>query len=235
MLATYRIKYARLDNVKYISHLDMLKLFTRAARRCDLPVAYSAGFNPHPLFVFGMPLPVGTTSEAEYLDITMEKELSCDDIINRLNDTMPEGVRILQAVILPEKASTIMKDIVASAYRVSVPLAQFEDGAAAVTKIVEKSREKTPLVVMKHTKSGSRETDVRDMIFYVSLWETDSDRVTFYMITAAGNEATLRPDLALCALYGDAVQVSGIHRLRLLTKEELKREDAYCVPTGTDY
>lgn len=234
VLATYRVKYARLDNVKYISHLDMLKLFTRAARRCGLPVAYSAGFNPHPLFVFGMPLPVGTTSEAEYLDVTMGEELPCEAVTDRLNGTMPDGVRILQTELLPEKAPSIMKHVVASAYRVSVPLSQFSDRDAALDKILSGSREQTPLPVMKHTKSGTRETDVRSMIFNVTLLKRDPESAVFYMVTAAGNEATLRPDLALCALFGDVVQVSGIHRLGLLTEEELRSKHACCVPARAD-
>ena len=210
-MVTYRIKYGRFESVKYISHLDMLKLFSRAARRCDLPVAYSEGFNPHPLFVFGMPIPVGTTSEAEYVDITMTCEILPEEIVQRLNGAMPEAVRILDAVELPEHAPNIMKSIVASRYRVTAALPS-ED----INQILEEALKTEPLIVEKRTKSGARPTDVRPMIFNISI-EGEHIIVT----TAAGNENNLRPELALSALAGHSVTVRQIHRLALLTKEEL--------------
>lgn len=211
MLATYRIKYGRYDQVKYISHLDMLKLFARASRRCDLPVAYSEGFNPHPLFVFGMPIPVGTTSEAEYVDITLTVPMKPEVLMDQLNSAMPEAVRILEAVLLPERAPNIMKSVVASQYRVTADLTP-ED----ITHILEEAARTEPLVVDKHTKSGTRPTDVRPMIFRV-----ECDKDAMIVTTAAGNEMNLRPELALSALAGRPVTVRTVHRLALLTKEEL--------------
>ena len=211
VLATYRIKYGRYDLVKYISHLDMLKLFARASRRCELPVAYSEGFNPHPLFVFGMPIPVGTTSEDEYVDITLTEKMETLEIINRLNSAMPEAVRILDARLLPEKAPNIMKSIVASRYRVTAALSS-ED----IEHILKEASGTEPLIVDKHTKSGTRPTDVRPMIFDVHI---EGEQV--FVTTAAGNENNLRPELALSALAGRKVAVHTIHRLALLTEEEL--------------
>jgi radical SAM-linked protein len=63
------IKYTKEERVKYISHLDFLRLVQRAIRRADIPVAYSQGFNPHPRLSFASALAVGVTSEGEYLDI----------------------------------------------------------------------------------------------------------------------------------------------------------------------
>ena len=210
-LATYRIKYGRFEQVKYISHLDVLRLFARASRRCDLPVAYSEGFNPHPLFVFGMPIPVGTTSEDEYVDITLMGEMAPSEIVDRLNNVMPDSVRILDAVLLPEHAPNIMKSVVASRYRVTAELSPEERA-----HIIEESGGTEPLIVEKHTKSGTRPTDVRPMIFGVS-----EEGEALIVTTAAGNQMNLRPELALSALAGKPVTVKTVHRLALLTQEEL--------------
>ncbi len=210
-MVKYRIKYGRYEPVKYISHLDMLKLFDRAARRCQLPVAYSEGFNPHPLFVFGMPIPVGTTSEAEYVDITLTEEMEPVHILAALNSALPQGVRVLEADLLPEKAPNIMKSIVASRYRVSAELT-----AEEIEGLMEKALEKSPLIVEKHTKSGTRPTDVRPMIFCMDIEEKE-----ILLTVAAGNENNLRPELALQALAGRPVPVRKVHRMALLTKEEL--------------
>src|SRR5690242_15350351 len=76
-LANIRTKFRRSDEVKFISHLDLMKVFERAIRRARLPIAYSQGFNPHPGMVFGLPLSVGVTSDAEYGDFEItDDELS---------------------------------------------------------------------------------------------------------------------------------------------------------------
>lgn len=71
MLSRIRIKYIKGEQVKYISHLDILRTLNRVLKRAELPVAYSQGYNPHPLVSFGLPLSVGVTSEAEYADIDL--------------------------------------------------------------------------------------------------------------------------------------------------------------------
>lgn len=207
----YRIKYGRYDGVKYISHLDMLKLFDRATRRAELPVAYSEGFNPHPKFVFGMPIPVGTTSECEYVDITLTLDIAKDELINRLNDSMPPAVRILEATEITEQTPNIMKNMAAAKYRIE---ADFEDGE--IDKIVAKAYEKGELVVEKKSKSGTKMVDIRPMIFSASK-EDDA----LILTTAAGNEVTLRADLAVATLSERELKVKSIHRLALLTKDDL--------------
>lgn len=208
----YRIKYGRYDGVKYISHLDMLKLFDRATRRAELPVAYSEGFNPHPKFVFGMPIPVGTTSECEYVDITLTQDIAKDELISKLNYSMPPAVRILEATEITEQTPNIMKNMAAAKYRIE---ADFESGE--IESIVAKAHEKDELVVEKKSKSGTKMVDIRPMIFYAA-----EENGCLILTTAAGNEVTLRADLAVTTLAGRNLKIKSIHRLALLTKDELK-------------
>ena len=207
----YRIKYGRYDGVKYISHLDMLKLFDRATRRAELPIAYSEGFNPHPKFVFGMPIPVGTTSEAEYVDITFSGDIKANEVKERLNAAMPESVRILELEEITDKTPNIMKNMAAAKYRIE---AEFADGE--IDEIVNKAKSHEELVVEKRSKSGTKLTDISPMIFDASR-EGDALLLTL----AAGNEVTLRADLAVKALSGREVKTHSIHRLALLTKDEI--------------
>ena len=67
-----RLKYERGKEVVFISHLDLMRAFSRAFRRARIPIAYTKGFNPHAIMVFGLPLQVGVTSESEYLDISLD-------------------------------------------------------------------------------------------------------------------------------------------------------------------
>ena len=76
----YRIRFCKEGRAKYISHLDLLKVFTRCGRRIDLDLEYSQGFNPHAEIVFSAPLPLGMTSEAEYVDLNTISNTHRDSI-----------------------------------------------------------------------------------------------------------------------------------------------------------
>ena len=95
--SNYYLRYERDERVKYVSHLDFVRVFGRAIRRAHIPVAYSEGFNPHPLLGFALPLSVGYTSECEIIEITLSEEMAPEELKERLNDVLPDGIRILSA------------------------------------------------------------------------------------------------------------------------------------------
>ena len=214
----YRLKYGRGADVRYVSHLDMLKLFDRASRRAELPVAFSSGFNPHPQFVFGMPLPVGVTSEAEYVDVELTVKVDEGELVKRLNTAFPPSVTVFEAKLLPRGAANIMKSVVASEYRLNVEF--FDINVSDVQNMILRLlAEKAPLVVMKRTKSGTRETDIMPMIADVLLLEEKENTGVFKITTSAGNINNLRPELAfnsLCEKCGIKANIKSIHRLSLL-------------------
>ena len=76
----YRLRYARFGPARFASHLDLGRALGRALRRAALPVAYSQGFHPLPKMAFGPPLPVGVESEAEFLELTLTRELAPEEI-----------------------------------------------------------------------------------------------------------------------------------------------------------
>jgi len=103
-----RIKYAKEKELKFIGHLDLLRLWERILRRTNLPVAYSQGFNPKPSVSFGPPLPLGFTSECELIDITFDGWIAPEKIKNELNCKTPNGLRIIDlSVIAPHEKSTV--------------------------------------------------------------------------------------------------------------------------------
>ena len=86
------------EQVMFVSHLDMQRLFQRAFRRADLPLAYSNGFNPHPLLSFATALSVGYTSDCEYFDVMLSEYVSPAEFKRRVNAVLPQGVHIVDAV-----------------------------------------------------------------------------------------------------------------------------------------
>ena len=110
-----RFKFIRGEQVKYISHLDLMRTFERAIRRANIPVRYSQGFNPHPSIVFGLPLSVGVTSEAEYADVEIDGELAPPVFLQQLNSQLPEGLKVTDAKESGAK-SNIMASVAFASY-----------------------------------------------------------------------------------------------------------------------
>ena len=96
-----RIKFAKEGAMKFIGHLDIMRYFQRAIRRAGIDVAYSEGFSPHMIMSFANPLGVGLTSEAEYFDLVIHTAYPSQELIDRLNAVMVEGMRVLNVVQVP--------------------------------------------------------------------------------------------------------------------------------------
>jgi len=95
-----KVKYTKGEEIKFISHRDLMRAFQRAVRRADLPMAYSQGFNPHMKISWGDALKVGATSEGEYATLHFETWIKPKEVQERLNQTLPPGIKILEAVVI---------------------------------------------------------------------------------------------------------------------------------------
>lgn len=93
----YRLTFAKTGRARYISHLDLMRTMQRAFKRAGIPVWYTQGFNPHAYLNFPLALSLGIDSETEFLDVALTEELEFDDIVSRLNNTMPEGIYVVKA------------------------------------------------------------------------------------------------------------------------------------------
>jgi radical SAM-linked protein len=116
-----RMQFTRTGRVRFLSHLDFMTLFHRAAVRAGVPIAFSQGFNPHPKFSFGPALSVGMESEAEYLDLETDPFVDLEKITKALNNSLPDGIRIVQSLLVPKKAPSLSGSIGRYAYEVTVP------------------------------------------------------------------------------------------------------------------
>lgn len=167
VLNSIRVRFIRGEEVKYVSHLDLMKVFERALRRANVPIAYSQGFNPHPQMVFGLPLSVGITSEAEYLDLDLSEELVPGKLLEMVNGSLPVGLWATEAQLLKNK-SNIMKEIAAASYDVLVS----PERGMGINELEDKFRKllaDPQIPVMKEGKKGAREVDIKPMIHELKL------------------------------------------------------------------
>lgn len=99
------IKYTKIGDLKFISHLDILRLMQRAINRANLPAKYSEGFNPHMKTSFGFPLSLGVESLGEYFMLELKEHVDENDIVQRLNNVMPSKMKIINAKYYEGKES----------------------------------------------------------------------------------------------------------------------------------
>ena len=106
-LKNVRIWFKKYKAAKYISHLDLNRVMTRALQHSRLPVWHTEGFNPHPFITFALPLSLGFCGVKECMDIKLTDEVSCDDIVSRLNKSLPDGIEIYNVTEPVMKAGKI--------------------------------------------------------------------------------------------------------------------------------
>jgi len=136
-----RLKFTKEDPVKYLGHLDMMKLLERAVRRAELPVVFSQGFCPKMKLSVAWPLSVGMTSLGEYADIVLTKWVAQDKIAPLLNSVLPTGCRISDASLVNLKQKSLTEQVSAAKWYVEVNL---HDVIPAKADISQYLIEKTP-------------------------------------------------------------------------------------------
>ena len=139
LVTRIRFKYTKTGRLRFLSHLDLMTVFQRAAARAKVPLAFSQGFNPHPKISFGPALSVGMESETEYLDMETDPLIDLLAITKALNHSLPQGIRILEARIIPRKAPSLSGSISRYVYAVEVPGSCSSNLADRVKKFGERA------------------------------------------------------------------------------------------------
>ena len=120
-----RVTFYKKNYLKYISHLDLMRLFQRSFNRAEIPINYSQGFNPHPKFSIANPLALGIESEEEYMDVEMDY-IPTEEFIEKMNIVLPEDVQITKAEYL-EKEESIASLIAWAFYQSDFSISEKKD------------------------------------------------------------------------------------------------------------
>lgn len=120
-----RVKFSKTDSMRYLSHNELMTAILRALRRADIPVAYSAGFHPHPRISFGPALAAGIEGLHEYFDIELTALMDVPDFVNRLNCELPPGLEVLHSKLIPREERALNDFI--SRYEYEVIIDKEED------------------------------------------------------------------------------------------------------------
>jgi radical SAM-linked protein len=209
-LQRVRVTWARGEPLRFISHLDLMRFWERALRRAGLKVAYSEGFTPHPRIQLGAPLPVGTTGEAEQMDVYLAEPVSAEEFLRRVRGQLPTGVEAREAREAPLQLPSLQSQLRAAEYRV-VPADAADLGAADAAVREFLARDSVP---WEHRREKeTKRYDLRPLVERLRA-EDDGGRVVLIMRLRADPGATGRPDQVAAALgFGGPLRV---HRTALI-------------------
>ena len=220
-----RLKFTKGNEVKYISHLDLMRVFQRAIRRTGIPISYSIGFNPHQEISFGAPLSLGVTSAAEYVDFRLAEKMDVEEIINRLNSSMPEGIRILGGIKLGENPKSAMSVVSHSRYKIRTIIENVT--AEALNKSIEDFAAQESIKVMKEQpKKGFalKEIDIKPMIVGMKLSESRETMHIIDCLLLSGSRGNLKPELLMMAFK----EFTGYNIVGI----RINREEVYAEKNG---
>lgn len=215
-----RLNFSKTGRAIYISHLDINRMMTRAVRRAKLPMWYTEGFNPHPYLTFALPLSLGQSSDCEYMDIRIEGDITDEEIMNRLNAVLPEGVKILSVSAPVYDAKEIEKAL----YFVKLVFKDAETSKSFAER-AQTLAEGEELLAEKRGKKGHRKVmkqiNLIDFIYDMK-FSTADNIVNLQCVLAAGNTNNLNPTLLVETLekeIGIEHEMEYIVRRKLITKD----------------
>ncbi|MBI4300889.1 MAG: DUF2344 domain-containing protein [Chloroflexi bacterium] len=207
-----RITFSRGESLKYLSHLDMMRLWERALRRAGLPLAYSEGFTPHARLSIAAPLPVGVTSDAELMDVHLERPLPLPTLSSAIKRQLPQGIKVLDAREVVPTLPSLQSLVRLAEYKVVVTAEKSlpETQLALRTLLALES-----LPWQHYRDTGPREYDLRPLIDDIWFIEWDEERGTLGMRLHIDSEGTGRPEQVTLAL-GFRERPLSIHRTKLI-------------------
>jgi radical SAM-linked protein len=119
-LMRIRITFAKQGALRYTGHLDLHKLWERAARRAGLPLAYSQGFHPQPKMNIAAALPLGFSSRCEVMDMRLQEDISLDGLEQKLQETLPSGIKVLRVERVDEREPALQTQVTSAEYEVTL-------------------------------------------------------------------------------------------------------------------
>ncbi|MFI9582096.1 TIGR03936 family radical SAM-associated protein [Streptomyces sp. NPDC052236] len=165
-----RLRYTKRGRLRFTSHRDFQRAFERALRRAEVPMAYSAGFTPHPKVSYANAAATGTGSEAEYLEIALAEHRDPEKLRELLDESMPAGLDIIDAV--EARTSGLADRLTASVWELRLDGVPFEEAEKAAAVFLA-----APTVeVERKTKSGMRTFDARGAVVELRVDRPQPDR-----------------------------------------------------------
>ena len=188
----YLLTFYKKDNMRFISHLDLQRLFQRAIKRGNVKVAYSNGFNPHELMNIVQPLSLGFESEGELVEIDTEIPYEPKKLMSALNLALPEGIKFIDCIETERKNKDTTCPTKYAEYSLT-----FEDTSILSKLRIDEFLKQDQIIIQKHDKKTKKfvDKDVKDMVIKLYL-----DGSKLIMLVSCGSNKTLNPSNLISSL-----------------------------------
>ena len=210
---TARVEYAKRGRLRFIGHLDMARLITRAVRAARLPVRYTHGHSPHLDVSFGPALPLGTTGDSEYFDLRLAEPVEPGAVGEALGAHLPDGLEVRSVRLITGKTASLGAWLNRADYTVRLP-AGFELAPEEIERFLASER----AVVVRRRGDRDKAVNVRRYVERLEALDEPEGGTRLEMTLAATPEGSTNPVEVLAALAGDAAaRCPGmrVHRERL--------------------
>jgi radical SAM-linked protein len=207
-LQRIRFVFQKTGVLRFLSHLEVVKAFSRALRRAGIPVAYSQGYNPQPKLAFALALPVGVEGWQELADIELRVAVTPGDLVARVNRHLAAELRLLRAWEVPITAPSLTSMVRETLYEVSLSL----NGSAPEIRATLASRSlcqqwlnRPTIPVSVQRKEKMVDVDVRPHIKELLALEEGEGTLRFRLRLVTGQGASVRPQAILASLLKDTL------------------------------
>jgi radical SAM-linked protein len=207
-----RLRFSRGEELKFLSHLDLMRLWERALRRAGLPLAYSEGFTPHPHLALAAPLLVDVTSEAELMDVLLSRWVSPQSFTTLIEKQLPRGITLLEVWPVGPKSPSLQSQVKFVEYKVEV---ETDKEYREVESALEDFLALNELPWHHNRDTGARYYDLRALVDDLRLIGCENRVCAIHMRLRCDEKGAGRPEQVTKAL-GFAKRPKYIHRTNLI-------------------
>lgn len=197
MSITMRVKFIKIKDMIYISHLDVQSLFQRAFRRAGISLSYSQGYNPHPKMSYGNALALGVESYGEYVDIDIENDISEEELMTSINAQLPEGIKFVKCLRRDGSERALASNIEYGDYEFYVDNLRDYSLECLKDKLDDFLNQEEILVTKKNKKKQLVEVDIRPMIQKLYPIDIVEGRLHIGALLATGSKQNLNTNVFL--------------------------------------
>lgn len=199
-----RTKFNKKNYLKYLSHLDLMRLFQRSFNRAEIPIKYSQGFNPHPKFSIANPLALGIESEEEYMDVELDY-IPVEEFIHKMNGVLPKDIQIIKGEYLKKEES--IDSLIAWAFyeiEFSIPNSIEE---TALEEMLKSWLNKDEILLTRIRKKGrknvEKQVNIKNLIGNVVIKDINDKNISIDVLLKSGSNGNLKPTDFLDVLNRD--------------------------------
>lgn len=218
-----RLKYKKELNMKFLSHLELIRTIERVFRRMKVPMDFSKGYSPKPKINYAAPLPVGVSSECECLNVELLEKIDIENLLEIQGQYMPKGLTFVEGRYC-DKANSLMSMVSDSTY-----LAEIETETVHTMDEVQGWRDAfLELKNIEYEKENKRKkivtVDIRPYIKEMKLVSVEEHKIMFEVSVTTGSNGNLKPE-KLISMFVEHFKIDSVASREMYKRVSLSSRD----------